>query len=197
MQTQPVLRLSRRSIVGFVLTTLATAALLVVLFVRLLSASQVVTNSAAGSPIVGRAAPNFSISIWNGVPKQTVALASLRGKPVVVNFFASWCEPCHEESPVLAAAYRRYGPQGVVIPGIAYQDTQQDALTFLRQQGLTYPAGPDASGVISVAYGVTGIPETVFINREGTVTFKFGGAIDDGTMARHIQAILSPASANT
>ena len=74
--------------------------------------------------------------------------------------------------------------------GVAYEDNQQDATTWLRQHNITYQAGPDSDGSIAIAYGVTGVPETVFIDRNGKIDFKFGGAIDDGTLAKHIQALL-------
>lgn len=181
--------LSGRGIAGFALTTAATAGLLLLLFVRLLNAGHAV-NASSGSPLVGRAAPGFTVAAWNGAAGQKIALASLKGKPVVVNFWASWCEPCQEEAPILEAAARKYAPQGVVFVGIAYEDTQKDGVAWLQQHGITYLAGPDTDGGIAVAYGVTGVPETAFIGRDGKVTFKFGGAIDDGTLAHQIQALL-------
>jgi cytochrome c biogenesis protein CcmG/thiol:disulfide interchange protein DsbE len=175
--------------VGFALTTLASAALLVLLFVRLLAASQA-SNGATGSPLVGHAAPAFTLTLLNGQPGQKLTLDSLKGKAVVLNFWASWCEGCKEEAPILEAAAKKYAGQGVVVVGVASQDTQADSLAFLRRYGLTYQTGTDGDGAISVAYGVTGLPETVFIGHDGKITFKFGGQIDDGTLDRNIQTLL-------
>ncbi|HEX6121603.1 MAG TPA: TlpA disulfide reductase family protein [Ktedonobacterales bacterium] len=181
--------MSRRSLIGFVLTTLASAALLVLLFVRLLNASQL-SNAATGSPLVGHPAPAFTLTLLNGQPGQKLTLDSLKGKPIVLNFWASWCEGCKEEAPILEAAAKRYAGQGVVVVGVATQDTQADSLAFLRQYGVTYQTGTDSDGAISVAYGVTGLPETVFIGRDGQIDFKFGGQIDEASLRNHVQALL-------
>ncbi len=183
--------LSGRSVIGFVATTLATAALLLVLLVRLIAAGAA-TNSAAGSPLVGHAAPNFTITLWNGQPGQKLSLSALKGKPVVLNFWASWCDSCTEEEPLLEKTAQQYAPQGVDFVGIAYEDVQSDGAAWLQQQGVTYPSGPDSSGAIAIAYGLTGVPETVFIDRNGIIQYKFGGLLDDGTLARHVQALLKP-----
>jgi cytochrome c biogenesis protein CcmG, thiol:disulfide interchange protein DsbE len=180
---------TRRSILGFVATTLATAALLLLLLVRLAAAGSA-TNAASGSPIVGHPAPAFTISLWNGQPGQKLALASLKGKAVVLTFWASWCDSCTEESSLLEKTAQQYAPQGVVFVGIAYGDDQSAGVAWLQQQGVTYPSGPDADGSIAIAYGLTGVPETVFIGRDDIVNSKFGGLLDDGTLNRSIEVLL-------
>jgi cytochrome c biogenesis protein CcmG/thiol:disulfide interchange protein DsbE len=184
-------RWSRRSIAGFVVTTLATAALLLLLLARLVAASSA-TNAAASSPIVGHPAPAFTLPLWNGPSGQKLSLASLKGKPVVLNFWASWCDSCTEEEPMLEATAQKYAAQGVVFVGIAYEDDQHDGASWLQRQGVTYPSGPDSDGSIAIAYGLTGVPETVFIDRHGIITYKFGGLLDDGTLNTHIEALLKP-----
>jgi cytochrome c biogenesis protein CcmG/thiol:disulfide interchange protein DsbE len=182
-------RLSRRAIVGFVVTTLLSASLLLLLFVRLLSASQAVSGTGT-SPIVGHAAPNFTITLWNGQTGQKLHLADLKGRPVVLNFWASWCDPCVAEAPILQTAAQHYAAQGIVFVGIAYEDIQANAVRFLQQYGITYPVGPDTSGAISIAYGVPSVPETVFINRNGMVVDKFDGALTQNFLDQRVAKIL-------
>ncbi len=82
------------------------------------------------------------------------------------------------------------GATGVVFIGIVYQDTEVNTLDFARQYGVSYAVGADPNGDTAIAYGVTGVPETVFINRQGVVVSKTGGALDSGSLDRAIQAIL-------
>jgi cytochrome c biogenesis protein CcmG/thiol:disulfide interchange protein DsbE len=189
MQDKATVGLSRRTIIGFVATTTASAALLVLLFARLVSASQ---NAASvqSFPLIGHTAPDFTISVWNGAAGEKLHLAALKGKPVVVNFWASTCIPCQDESQVLTAAAKRYVPQGVVFVGVDSEDATAEGVAFLKQYGITYPTGPDTTGSIAVAYGVTGVPETVFIDRNGIVTDKFGGALTAKLLDERVARIL-------
>lgn len=194
--------MSTRSLVVAGSTTVAAGLLLVLLLVRLLQAGNV-ASSAPRFPLVGHAAPTFTVSVWNAASAttgatadatagglQTVQLKSYIGQPVVVNFWASWCEPCAEEQPVVNAAWQKYQSQGVQFLGVAFNDKPADGQTYLHQQGVTYPAGAPSSDTVAVDYSVTGPPETVFINRQGIVVDKITGPIDDGTLDREIQAIL-------
>jgi len=96
-----------------------------------------------------------------------LALASLRGKAVVVNFWASWCRPCKEELPVLEQTWQRYRNQGLVVVGVDAQDFTTDAKRFANRYGITYPIVHDAPGSTVDRYGVTGFPETFFVDRRG------------------------------
>lgn len=183
-------RLSRRAIVGFVVTTVLSASLLLLLFVRLLNASQSIGTSGV-SPIVGHAAPGFTITLLNARTGQRLSLADLKGKPVVVNFWASWCTPCADEAPILEAGARQYAAQGVVFVGIAYEDEPSDSLQFLQQHGVTYATGRDGSGAIAISYGVPAPPETVFIDRQGVVVEVFSGPLSKTLLDQRVAKILA------
>ena len=116
-------------------------------------------------PKIGGPAPNFSLRRIDGAGK--LDLASLRGKPVVLNFWASWCVPCKGEAKLLEQAWNRYKRQGVVFVGVDYTDVVSDARTFMSHHGVTYPIVQDGSGKIGDKYGLTGVPETYFVDRRG------------------------------
>jgi cytochrome c biogenesis protein CcmG/thiol:disulfide interchange protein DsbE len=110
-------------------------------------------------------APQFALSRLDAPGK--LKLASLRGKVVVLNFWASWCAPCKSEAPRLEAAWQRYRNRGVVVVGVDGQDFSGDARRFIRKHGITYPNVHDGPGDIGTKYGVTGFPETYFVDRRG------------------------------
>ena len=116
-------------------------------------------------PKIGGPAPNFALRRVDGT--GTLDLASLRGKPVVINFWASWCVPCKGEAKMLEQAWRQYRSQGVVFVGVDYHDVTGDARHFLERHDITYPTVQDGSGSIADRYGVSAVPETYFIDRRG------------------------------
>jgi cytochrome c biogenesis protein CcmG/thiol:disulfide interchange protein DsbE len=116
-------------------------------------------------PKIGAAAPGFSLKRVDS--DGTLALASLRGKPVVLNFWASWCGPCKGEATLLEQAWQRYRSKGVVFIGVDYHDVTGDARRFLERHDITYPTVQDGSGMIADRYGVSAVPETYFIDRRG------------------------------
>lgn len=115
-------------------------------------------------PLASGNAPAFEIKSFDG---ETFQLANLRGKAVVVNFWASWCVPCRDEAPLLESTWKQYRDQGLVVVGVDYVDTETEARKFIQEFGITYPNGPDLQTRISQAYRITGVPETYFITREG------------------------------
>ncbi len=115
-------------------------------------------------PLATGAAPAFEVTTFDG---QHFSSASLRGKPVIVNFWASWCVPCRDEAAALQGVWDKYRAQGLVVLGVDYVDTEPEAKKFITDFKQTYPNGPDLGTRISQAYRITGVPETFFITRDG------------------------------
>jgi cytochrome c biogenesis protein CcmG/thiol:disulfide interchange protein DsbE len=111
------------------------------------------------------AAPAFELPRLDADSK--LRLSSLRGKVVLLNFWASWCLPCKEEAPLLVAAWRRWRTRGVVVLGLDAHDFRSDARRFMHRNGITYPNVHDGPGKMLDRYGVSGFPETWFVSREG------------------------------
>jgi cytochrome c biogenesis protein CcmG, thiol:disulfide interchange protein DsbE len=136
----------------------------VVVIIALLALLEFTLAQRAAPPLAAGSAPPFEIKTFDG---QTLSLAGLRGKPIVLNFWASWCKECRDETPYLELVWQKYREQGLMVIGVDYVDTEPEAKAFLKQFGATYPAGPDLGTAISRAYRITGVPESYFITREG------------------------------
>ncbi len=141
------------------------------------------------SPLVGRRAPDFTLPTLDG--RGTVRLADLRGRVVVVNFWASWCAACREEHPNLLAAWDRYRDHGVVLLGVDYQDSRRAALAYMAELGGDWPVLDDPGGRTGLVYGVYGVPETFFIGRDGVIAHKRVGASSYELLSDQIQRLLS------
>jgi cytochrome c biogenesis protein CcmG/thiol:disulfide interchange protein DsbE len=141
------------------------------------------------SPLLERTAPAFALTTLEGSP---VSLAEYRGKVVVLNFWASWCYPaCYEEAPVLEQNWRAYRDRGVVVLGVAIQDTREASEKFVRDFGLTFPNAPDPTGKVSVDYGVYGVPETFFVDRQGRIRGKHVSAVTDAVFRQTVDRLLA------
>ena len=141
------------------------------------------------SPLIGRPAAAFTLTGFDGAP---IALEALRGKVVVVNFWASWCYPaCYEEAPVLEQGWRAYRDRDVVVLGVDIQDRDEAARKFIRDFALTCPNAPDPDGKVSVDFGVYGVPETFFLDRDGRIRAKHVGAVTAEVFRTHVDALLA------
>lgn len=147
---------------------------LVVLLFALLVWSLVIDDGDALAK--GSDAPDFTLERLDEEGELT--LSSLRGKAVVLNFWASWCIPCKEEAPVLEALWRENRERGLVVVGLDAKDFRRDALDFAERFELTFPLVFDGPGDTVSPYGVTGFPETFVIDREGKVVDVLVGAVD-------------------
>jgi cytochrome c biogenesis protein CcmG/thiol:disulfide interchange protein DsbE len=134
-----------------------------------LQAKEVASSKVVNVPFT--TAPDFSLGLFDG-SNFTLSSALKTGKPVVVNFWASWCGPCADEAPVLQSAARRYG-DSITFVGVDVEDIDSDAQSFLRKYGITYLNGSGNAGPISVQYGMRGVPETYFIAPNGQLIRKW------------------------
>ena len=138
------------------------------------------------APVQPRPAPAFTLPLFDG---GSFSLEEARGKPVLINFWASWCVPCEEEAAVLERASRAYAGR-VVFIGVDVQDTEANARAFLRRFGVSYPNGRDASGEIAVEYGMSGVPESYFVDRDGRLARKWQGPLDDARLRAFLEDLL-------
>jgi cytochrome c biogenesis protein CcmG/thiol:disulfide interchange protein DsbE len=134
-------------------------------------------------------APDFELELLDG--SGTLRLSDLRGKVVVLNFWASWCDPCKEEASVLQAAWERWRDEGVVVVGVDAQDFKSDARRFAARYGVTYPSVYDGKGSTLGRFGVTGFPETYFVDRQGRlVGERVQGPLTEERLNRNIEVAL-------
>jgi cytochrome c biogenesis protein CcmG, thiol:disulfide interchange protein DsbE len=120
-------------------------------------------------------APAFSLAAL-GRTGQKVSLSEYAGKPLIVNFWASWCEPCQQETPLLARFYRAQGGR-VTIVGLDENDITSSALKFAAAKGVTYPLGFDPQLAAANAYGVVALPQTFFLNAHHQIVDRIFGAV--------------------
>lgn len=119
-------------------------------------------------------APSFTFTTFEG---ETISLADLRGKGVVLNFWASWCDPCREEAALLEQTWQQEQANGIVFLGLDYLDQEPAAKAYLAEYQVTYPNGPDLQSKAARDYGIKGVPETFFISPDGKIAFMVIGPI--------------------
>jgi cytochrome c biogenesis protein CcmG/thiol:disulfide interchange protein DsbE len=159
-------------VAGLVSLAVAVAAWKIFSTVPNLERTPSATPSTSAAPPVGRPAPDFTLPLFSG---GTLTLHSLKGKPVVLNFWASWCVPCREETPLLVRLHKIYGPKGIMFVGVNVEDNAVAARAFLARYHVDYPVVRSMDDGLIDAYAVPGIPTTVFIGANGVVVDKFTG----------------------
>ena len=175
------------------LAGLALGATLILALVAVLAygmANRTAPTGQSGATRVGKPAPAFTMDLYGG---GELSVGPDLGKPVVLNFWASWCPPCREESPLLERAWRQYADRGVLFVGVDTQDTEADALAYIDEFGLTFPNGLDVDGEITVAYGVVGLPVTFFIGADGVVERRWVGALTESQLLPWVEELASGA----
>lgn len=133
-------------------------------FVGLLAARLIQTNESEQR--ASGEAPPFTFTTFEG---ETISLADLKGQGVVLNFWASWCDPCRDEAALLEATWQREQGNGIVFLGLDYLDQEPAAKAYLAEFDITYPNGPDLQSAAARRYGIKGVPETFFIDGDGNI----------------------------
>ena len=144
------------------------------------------------APPVGSPAPAFTLRRLDG--PGSVSLASLRGHPVVLNFWASWCGPCKAEARVLERAWQQYKNRGVQFVGIDFHDFAGQGRTFVAAHRLTFPMLDDGPGGVTGSYGISQVPETYVLDARGKVVAHLAGPITGGAFASQFRAALKEVS---
>lgn len=152
----PVLSNTRSKKTGLIVSFAVILALLAVLALGL--------KKVQAGPLSSGPAPDFTLTGFDG---STLTLSELRGKVVIINFWASWCPPCRQEAPYLEETWRKYKDQGVIFIGVNWVDTQKEALAYIDELDITYFNGPDLGTRIAQAYNIQGIPETFYVAKNG------------------------------
>jgi cytochrome c biogenesis protein CcmG, thiol:disulfide interchange protein DsbE len=150
------------------------------------------TSSGSGSgssvssalPATGRQAPAFSLAAL-GNSAGHVSLAAYAGRPVIVNFFASWCVPCRKETPLMARYYQSaHGTVRVI--GVDTNDSETAALAFTRHYGVSYPVASDPAATTAGAFGVVALPQTFFLNAQHKIVDRVYGAVTTASLAKGV-----------
>ena len=166
-------------LIGVVVSVFAVAALLATGLGR--------DPASAASPLVGRSAPDIRLP---GLDGPDVALTSLRGQVVVVNFWASWCAECRTEQPDLDAVWDRFRDSGVVVLGVNFQDEAGDARDYREAAGTTYPTVVDTDSSAALAFGLRGVPETFLVDQQGRVVERIIGPVSAQRLGQRITELL-------
>ena len=167
----------------------------ILLFFMFFSKGLTLDSKTVQSPLIGKAAKEFHVGLLQGSESllgrqaESLDLADFKGVPLILNFWASWCTTCAQESRILEAYWKAHASNGVRFLSVAVHDTREDALYSIKQHGKTYPIGFDAEGRAALNFGVTGVPETIFINAQGLVVHKELGPVNSELLAKYVAEI--------
>jgi cytochrome c biogenesis protein CcmG/thiol:disulfide interchange protein DsbE len=167
---------------------LLVAALLPLLLLAGWGALLLAPSAAPSGARVGQVAPDFALADLDGNPLR---LNDLRGRPVIVNFWASWCGPCVEEFPLLQAAASRHRADGLTLVGIVYRDNSEAARAFMARLGASWPAAMDPGEQVAESFGIYGPPETFFIDSTGVVRGRQIGQLTAADLDRQLALALA------
>lgn len=148
------------------------------------------TSGQIPAPRQGFLAPDFSLTTLNG---ETLTLSELRGRPVLINFWASWCPPCKAEMPAMQAVYDEYAAQGLVVLAVnaTGQDNLDDAKAFIAEYGLTFPVPLDVKNEVARAYEVSSLPTSFFVRPDGIIEeVVIGGPMAEALLRTRIEKIM-------
>ena len=181
---------------------LGAAAALIPLFVLLAWAAAQQREQPAGAginaqfgeiPVASAPAADFALKLNDG---RTLRLSGLRGRVVMLDFWASWCAPCRQEAPMLNRVYAAYSDRPVEFVGVNIWDTPGAAELFLTEFGAPYATGPDDDGAVAIDYGVRGIPEKFFIDANGIIRHKYVGPMPENILRAALDDLLSEIDTN-
>jgi cytochrome c biogenesis protein CcmG/thiol:disulfide interchange protein DsbE len=158
---------------------------LAAIFVVAAVAVSLATTSGTGSPPPAPLAAGFTLDSLTA-PGQHITLSQYKGKPLIVNFWASWCEPCQQETPLLASWYARQHGH-VIVVGLDENDSASSAVQFAKAKGVSYPIGVDPALAAANAYGVTGLPQTFFLNAQHRIVDHVLGAVTEADLDKGLR----------
>lgn len=133
-------------------------------------------------------APDFTLTGFDG---RKVTLSELRGKVVIINFWASWCPPCRQEAAYLEQTWRKYQDKGVIFIGVDYVDTEKEALAYIKEFDITYINGPDIGTRIAQSFNIKGVPETYYVAKNGELRGVQIGPLKSPELDQKIDELLA------
>jgi len=171
---------------GIAILILAILISLFAIFLATGLANQASATGRSGEQLIGRRAPEFLADSINGKP---LSLSNYPESPIILNFWASWCPPCRDETPHFEKIWRLYKEKDVVVIGINVQDDLNSANEYISEFDVTFINGMDKNGRIMVDYGVTGLPVTFFLDREGMIIGRWVGSIGASSLESRAEAL--------